>query len=112
MATGIVNLSTATFDEAVSGTDAPIVVDFWAEWCGPCKMITPVLEELASELVDQVTIAKLNVDDNPEVAMRFNVMSIPTLLVFQGGEVRKRLVGAKGKSQLLQELDEFLVTSR
>ena len=112
MATGIVNLSTATFDEAVSGSDAPVVVDFWAEWCGPCKMITPVLEELAGELGDQVTIAKLNVDDNPEVAMRFNVMSIPTLLVFHGGEVRKRLVGAKGKSQLLQELDEFLATSR
>jgi thioredoxin 1 len=112
MANGIVNLSTATFDETVSGTDTPVVVDFWAEWCGPCKMITPVLEELAGELGDQVTIAKLNVDDNPEVAMRFNVMSIPTLLVFHGGEVRKRLVGAKGKSQLLQELDEFLATSR
>jgi thioredoxin 1 len=112
MANGIVNLSTATFDETVGGSDAPVVVDFWAEWCGPCKMITPVLEELAGELGDQVTIAKLNVDDNPEVAMRFNVMSIPTLLVFQGGEVRKRLVGAKGKSQLLQELDEFLATSR
>ena len=112
MANGIVNLSTATFDETVNGSETAIVVDFWAEWCGPCKMITPVLEELAGELGDQVTIAKLNVDDNPEVAMRFNVMSIPTLLVFQGGEVRKRLVGAKGKSQLLQELDEFLVTSR
>jgi thioredoxin 1 len=112
MANGIVNLSTATFDETVNGAEAPIVVDFWAEWCGPCKMITPVLEEIAGELGDQVTIAKLNVDDNPEVAMRFNVMSIPTLLVFHGGEVRKRLVGAKGKSQLLQELDEFLATSR
>ena len=112
MATGIVNLSTATFDETVNGAEAPVVVDFWAEWCGPCKMITPVLEEIASELGDQVTIAKLNVDDNPEVAMRFNVMSIPTLLVFHGGEVRKRLVGAKGKSQLMQELDEFLATSR
>ena len=112
MANGIVNLSTATFDETVNGGEGPIVVDFWAEWCGPCKMITPVLEEIAGELGGQVTIAKLNVDDNPEVAMRFNVMSIPTLLVFQGGEVRKRLVGAKGKSQLLQELDEFLATSR
>jgi thioredoxin 1 len=112
MANGIVNLSTATFDETVNGAEGAILVDFWAEWCGPCKMITPVLEEIAGELGDQVTIAKLNVDDNPEVAMRFNVMSIPTLLVFHGGEVRKRLVGAKGKSQLLQELDEFLATSR
>jgi thioredoxin 1 len=112
MANGIVNLSTATFDESVNASTAPVVVDFWAEWCGPCKMITPILEELAGELGEQVTIAKLNVDDNPDVAMRYNVMSIPTLLVFQDGEVKKRLVGAKGKGQLLQELDEFLATSR
>jgi thioredoxin 1 len=112
MANGIVNLSTATFEESVNASTAPVVVDFWAEWCGPCKMITPILEELAGELGEQVTIAKLNVDDNPDVAMRYNVMSIPTLLVFQDGEVKKRLVGAKGKGQLLQELDEFLATSR
>ena len=108
----IIHITTATWDNSVLKSEKPVLVDFWAEWCGPCKMITPVLEELAGELGDQVTIAKLNVDDNPDVAMRFNVMSIPTLLVFQGGEVRKRLVGAKGKSQLLQELDEFLATSR
>jgi thioredoxin 1 len=111
MANGIVNLSTATFDETVSSSDAPVIVDFWAEWCGPCKMITPVLEDLAGELGDQVKIAKLNVDDNPEVAMRFNVMSIPTLLVFKPGETAeeaKRLVGAKGKGQLLQDLAEYV----
>jgi thioredoxin 1 len=112
MANGIVNLSTATFDETVNGATQPVVVDFWAEWCGPCKMIAPVLEEIAGERAGQVTVAKLNVDDNPELAMRYNVMSIPTLLVFEGGEVKKRLVGAKGKGQLLQELDEFLSTSR
>ena len=112
MANGIVNLSTATFDETVNGATEPVVVDFWAEWCGPCKMIAPVLEEIAGERAGQVTIAKLNVDDNPDLAMRYNVMSIPTLLVFEGGEVKKRLVGAKGKGQLLQELDEFLSTSR
>ncbi len=108
----VVNLSTTTFDETVLGADKPIVVDFWAEWCGPCKSIAPILTELSDEVGEQVTIAKVNVDDNPDLAMRYNVMSIPTLLVFSGGEVHKRLVGAKGKSQLLQELDEFLVSTR
>lgn len=112
MATGIVNLTTSTFDETIGGADGPVVVDFWAEWCGPCKVIAPILEELSTELAGSATIAKLNVDDHPDIAMRYQVMSIPTLLVFQGGDVRKRLVGAKGKGQLLQELDEFLPTSR
>lgn len=108
MSNGIVHLSTATFDETVASADGPVVVDFWAEWCGPCKMIAPVLEELAGELAGRATIAKLNVDEEPDVAMRFHVMSIPTLLVFNDGDVQKRLVGAKGKAQLLEELDEFL----
>ena len=104
----IVTLSDATFDETIQGTDKPVLVDFWAEWCGPCKMIAPVLEELATEQGDKLQIAKLNVDDNPNAAMRFNVMSIPTLIVFKGGEVAKRLVGAKGKGQLLQDLAEYV----
>ncbi|MFZ4719107.1 MAG: thioredoxin [Ilumatobacteraceae bacterium] len=111
MADGIVTLTTSTFDETVAASGQPVVVDFWAEWCGPCKMIAPILGEIATEQPG-ITIAKLNVDENPEIAMRFNVMSIPTLLVFQNGEVAKRLVGAKGKGQLLQELTEFLPTSR
>ncbi len=111
MADGIVTLTTSTFDETVAASDKPIIVDFWAEWCGPCKMIAPILGEIAAEQPG-LTVAKLNVDENPDIAMRFNVMSIPTLLVFHQGEVRKRLVGAKGKGQLLQELDEFLPTSR
>jgi thioredoxin 1 len=107
----IVALTDSTFDETISGADKPVLVDFWAEWCGPCKMIAPVLEEIASENGEKLQIAKLNVDDNPNVAMRYNVMSIPTLLVFKPGESAqeaRRLVGAKGKAQLLQELAEFV----
>jgi thioredoxin 1 len=111
MANGIVELNTATFEETVGSSDTPVVVDFWAEWCGPCKQIAPVLQEISDEHSEHLTIAKLNVDENPDIAMKFNVMSIPTLLVFDGGEVSKRLVGAKGKRALLEELDEFLVTS-
>jgi thioredoxin 1 len=112
MADGIVTLTTATFDEHVASSDKPVIVDFWAEWCGPCKMIAPILGEIASEQSDSLTVAKLNVDENPELAMKYNVMSIPTLLVFDKGNVAKRLVGAKGKGALLQELQEFLPASR
>ncbi len=112
MAHGIVNLSANTFDEAVVGSSKPVVVDFWAEWCGPCKTIAPILAEISDEHGDDITIAKLNVDDNPDLALKYNVMSIPTLLVFSGGEVSKRLVGAKSKGALLQELGEFLPTPR
>ena len=108
MAEGIVTLTSSTFDETVNSSNTPIVVDFWADWCGPCKQIAPILSEIATEKAGQVTIAKLNVDDHGDIAMRYNVMSIPTLLVFHGGELKKRMVGAKGKGQLLQELEEFL----
>lgn len=111
MATGIVTLTTSTFDEVVGSADTPVVVDLWAEWCGPCKVIAPILDEISSELDGKVTIAKLNVDEHPDVAMKYNVMSIPTLLIFQDGDLRKRIVGAKGKGQLLEELNEFLPTS-
>ncbi len=108
MSDGIVTLTDATFDESVGAAETPILVDFWAEWCGPCKMISPVLEDIAKEHAGRIQIAKLNVDDNPNIARRFEVMSIPTLLVIADGEVKKRLVGAKGKPQLLEELSEFI----
>jgi thioredoxin 1 len=104
----IIILSDDTFDETIQGSDTPVLVDFWAEWCGPCKMIAPVLEELSVEHSGKLAVAKLNVDSNPATAMRFDVMSIPTLIVFKGGEVSKRLVGAKGKGQLLQDLAEYV----
>jgi len=107
MAEGIDNLSESTFDEVVGSSDKPVLVDFWAEWCGPCKMIGPILEEIAGEQ-DGISIAKVNVDENPDIARRFQVMSIPTLIMFQDGEPAKRLVGAKPKGSLLEEIGEFL----
>lgn len=108
MAEGILTLSDATFDEQVGASSTPVLVDFWAEWCGPCKMIAPVLEEISKEQEGRITIAKLNIDDNPEVARRFGVMSIPTLLLFKDGELVQRTVGAKGKMQLMSEFEPHL----
>jgi thioredoxin 1 len=103
-----VEITSSNFQGEVVESDVPVLIDFWAEWCGPCKMIAPVLAEIAKEQEGKVAVAKLNVDDNPEIARRFEVMSIPTLLVFADGQVKRRLVGAKGKAQLLEELSEFI----
>jgi thioredoxin 1 len=108
MAGSITQLSTDTFDEVIGSSAEPVVVDFWAEWCGPCKMIAPILDEIATEQQGKLRVAKINVDEAPDVARRYEVMSIPTLLVFRDGELAKRVVGAKGKGQLLEDLAEFL----
>jgi thioredoxin 1 len=108
MAAGIINLSDSSFDEEIKSSEEPVLVDFWAEWCGPCKMIAPTLEEIGKDYSGRLRIAKLNVDDAPDTARRFEVMSIPTLILFKDGEPSLRIIGAKGKGQLLQEIDPFL----
>ncbi len=108
MAGSPIILTASTFDEEISGSTEPILVDFWAEWCGPCKMIAPILAEIADEHEGKIKIAKLNVDEAPDVARRFEVMSIPTMIVFKDGEPAKRLVGAKPKAALLDDLSEFI----
>lgn len=108
MAKNILIVNDSTFDEQVTISDVPVLVDFWAEWCGPCKIISPILEEIAEEKVGKLTIAKLNVDDAMNTARRFEVMSIPTLILFKEGQPVVRIVGAKPKGQLLQDLEAYL----
>jgi|SRR6266851_7788579 len=101
-------LTEQNFDEEIKGSDVPVLVDFWAEWCGPCKMIAPVLDDIAKDHPGKLRIAKLNIDEQLELSRRFDVMSIPTLILFKDGEAQLRIIGAKGKGQLLQELRPFL----
>jgi thioredoxin 1 len=98
----------ASFEADVLKSDKPVVVDYWAEWCGPCRMVAPVLEEIASEHADKIDVVKLNVDQNPSVTQRYGILNIPTLSVFKNGEVVKEIVGAKPKAALLRELAEFI----
>ena len=100
--------SDATFDSDVLQSDVPVLVDFWAPWCGPCRMVAPVVEELSNEYDGKVKFVKLNTDDNPLIASKFGIRSIPTLLVFKGGELKDQVVGFRPKSELGKHLDAAL----
>ena len=108
MSDGIAHVTDDSFEAEVLQADGPVLVDYWAEWCGPCKMIAPVLEEIASEYGDKVKIAKLNIDENPATPPKYGIRGIPTLMLFKGGNVEATKVGAVSKSQLSAFIDENL----
>lgn len=104
----IVHTSDATFDRDVLKSDKPVLLDFWAEWCGPCKMIAPILDEIAESYKDRLTVAKLNIDENPATPPKFNIRGIPTLILFRNGTVEAQKVGAVSRSQLVAFVDNNL----
>ncbi|WP_417582401.1 thioredoxin TrxA [Nitrincola sp.] len=108
MSENIINVTDATFEEEVVKADSPVLVDYWAEWCGPCKMIAPVLEEIAKEYEGQLKVCKLNIDENNETPPKFGIRGIPTLMLFKGGSVEATKVGALSKSQLSAFIDANL----
>jgi thioredoxin 1 len=106
-----VELTAATFDEVVGGSPVPVLVDFWAEWCPPCHALAPILDEIAAEQAAVLRVGKVDVDAYPELSLRFDVMSFPSLLVFADGQLVKRMIGARGKRHLLAELADVLASA-
>ncbi|TBN58136.1 thioredoxin [Glaciihabitans arcticus] len=102
------DVTDATFEDLVLNSEDTIMVDFWAEWCGPCRAVSPILDAIATEHSDKIKIVKLNVDDNPQIAMKYQITSIPAMKVFKGGEVVKTIIGAKPKPAIEADLAEFL----
>jgi thioredoxin 1 len=108
MAQGIINVTDESFERDVLNADGPVLVDYWAEWCGPCKMIAPVLEEIAKEYSGKVKVAKLNIDENPGTPPKYGIRGIPTLMLFKGGQLAATKVGAMSKAQLTAFIDQQL----
>jgi thioredoxin 1 len=108
MSANTVTVTDASFNEDVLQSDKLVLVDFWATWCGPCRMVAPVLQEIAEEHPDELTVAKLDIDQNPKVARDYRVMSVPTLILFKGGQPVKQIIGAKSKVALLRDLAGYL----
>ena len=108
MGDGIIHVSDSTFEEQVLNSGKPVLVDYWAAWCGPCKMIAPILDEIADEYADRLTIAKINIDDNQQTPQKYAVRGIPTLMIFKNGEIAGTKVGAMSKSQLSAFIDSVI----
>jgi thioredoxin 1 len=104
MSSAVLELTDATFDEEITTSPVPVLVEFWAEWCPPCRLIAPILDAIATDYPEQLRVCKVNSDERPELALRYGVMSVPTILVFSQGELRQRMVGARSQSRLLDEL--------
>lgn len=105
MSQEIINITTDNFEDTISSTESPVIVDFWAPWCGPCRTIAPILEELAKEKGDAVVVTKVNVDENQQLAQKFNVRAIPTILFFKGGELKDQAVGLLSKEDLVKKAE-------
>ncbi len=108
MAGSVTELTDATFDKTVHNSDVPVLVDFWAPWCGPCKMIAPIIQEIAEEYTDKAKICKLDTDEARDSAMEFGISAIPTIILFKDGQVQKKWVGLTSKKDLTEAIDEFL----
>jgi thioredoxin 1 len=104
----VLELTDATFDEEIAASPIPVLVEFWAQWCPPCRVIAPILDSIAAEYADRLRVCKVNSDERPELALRYDVMSVPTILVFHQGELRRRMVGARSRPRLLEELAPLL----